>query len=266
MARLEITVPLDDPAGGGPLGRRATASRLNAPSMKAIVSEASPGSQVPPMFTRASSRSRSHQLRSAQGAGEGRSLPGRAPRPGESRSSVRARSSAAAGWAAPAPSRRSSVRSSGRRSISTAHSTTAPAPGREAVRRWIDDVPAPRDPHDRDDSPVDPRREPLVDSHLLAAEVLAPRERELLDEAEVDRLLRLVDELPGEEDVGDVGLDELDGVRAVGVGAGIAQIAHPRREARVAHRATVWSAAAGRQSGAPARRHRRRPTPGDGLE
>ncbi len=86
------------------------------------------------------------------------------------------------------------------------------------------------------------------------AEALALLQRELLDEAEVDGLLRLVGEVAGEEDVGDVRLHELDRGRhapsRARVGAGLAEVTHPGREGGVAHRPTVGTRLAERQSGA----------------
>ncbi|MSQ41871.1 MAG: alpha/beta hydrolase [Dehalococcoidia bacterium] len=86
--------------------------------------------------------------------------------------------------------------------------------------------------HDRRHAKIDIEREAAVKLHLGAAEALATLERELADEAEVDGLLRLVDQLTGEEDVRDMRLPQLDGGRMVGVCGRVEQVAHVLRQRR----------------------------------
>ena len=78
----------------------------------------------------------------------------------------------------------------------------------------LDNVVAAGHPHDRDDAEVDAGREAAVETQFGVAEALARLRVELVDEAEVDRLLRLVDHVTGEEDPGDVRLAQLDPRRA----------------------------------------------------
>ena len=65
---------------------------------------------------------------------------------------------------------------------------------------------------------VDAGAEAPVEPHLLLAEVASLLQGGEVQEAEVHGLLHLVDEIAGQEDVGDVGLDEVDPPHLVGVG------------------------------------------------
>ena len=61
-----------------------------------------------------------------------------------------------------------------------------------------------------DDAEIDVVRQPLVEPDLFLAEEPALLERGEVEEPEIDGLLDLVDGVAGQEDPGDVGLDELD--------------------------------------------------------
>ena len=71
---------------------------------------------------------------------------------------------------------------------------------------------------DRHGGHVELRREPAADADLFLAKPPAALERGVVEEAEVERLLQLVDERAGEEDPGDVGLDQTDRRGGVRVG------------------------------------------------
>jgi hypothetical protein len=70
---------------------------------------------------------------------------------------------------------------------------------------------------DRHNPEVDVRAEAGIEDDLLAAVVATPGEGREIQEAEIDRLLDLVDVLAGEEDVRDVGLPQLDTIDRVGI-------------------------------------------------
>ena len=95
------------------------------------------------------------------------------------------------------------------------------APGGAGAGGGLDPEVTVGGPHDRGDSEVDARGQALVEAHLLLAEVLAPLERGVVEEAQVHRLLDLVDALAGEEEQRDVRLQEIDlgDRRHVGPGA-----------------------------------------------
>ena len=69
--------------------------------------------------------------------------------------------------------------------------------------------------HDVDDAEVDVRAKPAIEPDLVLAVGQAPLAGREVEEAEVDRLLDLVGERAGQDDPGDVGLAQLDGVGRV---------------------------------------------------
>ena len=76
---------------------------------------------------------------------------------------------------------------------------------------------------DRHGGDVELRGEPAADADLLLATPPALLERGIVEETDVDWLLQLVDERAGEKDPRDVGLDQADGGRGVGISSRIAQ-------------------------------------------
>lgn len=76
-------------------------------------------------------------------------------------------------------------------------------------------------PGDRPHPPVDLRRQALVEPHLLPAEVPPPLQRPVVEEGEGDRSLDLVGEIAGEQHPGDMGIAQLDPLRALRVEAGV---------------------------------------------
>src|SRR5208282_3921285 len=62
----------------------------------------------------------------------------------------------------------------------------------------------------REYSEIHPRRQTRVKTYLLAAEVISATEFRVVEEREAHRFLHLVNEIAGEEDVGNVRLLELD--------------------------------------------------------
>ena len=93
-------------------------------------------------------------------------------------------------------------------------------------RRRLDGVRAVRATHDRHCAEVHAARQPAVEPHLGLDEPLPHLGRDLVDEAEVHRLLRLVDDVARHEDVGDVRLPQLDGLGRLRVRRGLQQPAH----------------------------------------
>src|SRR5690606_8023202 len=76
---------------------------------------------------------------------------------------------------------------------------------------------------DRYDIKIQVVGKPLVESQLLLAEVLACIQRGEIEEAEVHRLLDLVGEGAGQDDPGDVRLDDLEGLYRMRVEGGVLQ-------------------------------------------
>src|SRR5690606_7958901 len=76
---------------------------------------------------------------------------------------------------------------------------------------------------DRQNLSVERRRETLVETQLLVAEVLAAGQFGEVEEAEIHRLLDLVGVGAGEQNPGDVGFDDLETVHGVGVKGWILQ-------------------------------------------
>ena len=83
---------------------------------------------------------------------------------------------------------------------------------------------------DRHDAHVHAGRETAVQGDLGLAHDLATCERRVVEEPEVDRLLELVDVVPGENDRGSVGLHEYGRARRARVGARVEQVAEDRVE------------------------------------
>jgi hypothetical protein len=82
---------------------------------------------------------------------------------------------------------------------------------------------------------VDIGAEAGVEDDLLTAVGSSLPKSGVVQEAEVHGLFDLVDVFAGEEDVGDVGLDELDAVHAMGIGGGGEEGADEGRELRCGH-------------------------------
>jgi len=74
-----------------------------------------------------------------------------------------------------------------------------------------------------------------VEDDLPAAVVSSLTKSGEVQEAEVHRLFDLVDVVAGEEDVGDVGLDEVDAVHGMGIGGGGEEGADEGRERGCGH-------------------------------
>jgi hypothetical protein len=72
----------------------------------------------------------------------------------------------------------------------------------------------------RGDAEVGVGAEAGVEDDLAAAVVSSLRESREVQEAEVHGLFDLVDMVAGEEDVGDMGLEEVDAVYGMGIGGG----------------------------------------------
>ncbi|GBD17381.1 hypothetical protein HRbin26_02301 [bacterium HR26] len=71
---------------------------------------------------------------------------------------------------------------------------------------------------------VDIPCEPAVEPHLLLAEMVPQFQRGEVQEAEVDRLLDLVDQVASQEDDRDVRLLDVDGLHRIGIGLRPAQV------------------------------------------
>ena len=67
------------------------------------------------------------------------------------------------------------------------------------------------------DTQIGVAAQPPVEAHLSLAVQPALRQGRVVEEAHVARLLELIDVFPGQEDVGDVRLDQLDAVDWMGI-------------------------------------------------